>query len=395
MSRLSAGAELDELLARHSLDALRRREATAFDEAVGPLGGNLVLFGAGHLGRRFLAGLRSLGLEPLAFTDNDRTLWSTTVDGVPVLPPAEAARRFGTSAAFVVTIWRGEGTDRMGERRRQLEELGCRCVVPFALLSWKHPAAFLPHYALDLPHHVLEDAETVRRVFQLWADEASRTEYVAQVRWRLELDFDRLPSPVAHEIYFPDDLFGLRDDEVFVDCGAYDGDTLRRFLARRGEAFGGVVAFEPDPANFGRLREWVEGLAPVLQRKIRLHESAVGARRGAVAFSALGNEASFVGSGSIEVASVTIDEALGSAAPTYIKMDTEGSEPDALAGARTTIARHTPALAICCYHRQDHLWRIPELIRSAADGYRFFLRPHLLEVWDLVCYAVPSARLGG
>ncbi len=52
-----------------------------------------------------------------------------------------------------------------------------------------------------------------------------------------------------------------------------------------------------------------------------------------------------------------------------------------------------PVLTICSYHKQDHLWRIPLLIHSICDGYRFFLRPHLLEVWDLVCYAVPENRL--
>ena len=96
--------------------------------------------------------------------------------------------------------------------------------------------------------------------------------------------------------------------------------------------------------------------------------------------------------GSLQVESVAIDEALAGPRPTYIKMDTEGSEPDALAGAADTIARHAPALAICSYHQQDHLWLIPAFIRSVSDRYRFFLRPHLLEVWDLVCYAVPAER---
>jgi FkbM family methyltransferase len=388
----SAETELDDLLARHDLVSLKERERTAFDEATGPLASRLVLFGAGHLGRQTLSGLRRLGLEPVAFADNDPRLWHQSVDGIVVLPPAEAARQFGTSAAFIVTIWRGEGTDRMGERTGQLLQLGCRSVVPFALLFWKYPLVFLPHYALDLPHKVLIDEETVRSVLRLWADEASRREYVAQIRWRLELDFDGLPSPVSHEIYFPDDLFDLDGDEAFVDCGAFDGDTIRRFLVRRGDAFRRIAAFEPDPANFKRLAAYVASLPAGRQERILLFEKAVGARSGKVSFDARGNESSVVGSGSLQVESVAIDEALAGTRPTYIKMDTEGSEPDALAGAADTIARHAPALAICSYHQQDHLWLIPAFIRSVSDRYRFFLRPHLLEVWDLVCYAVPAER---
>jgi hypothetical protein len=68
---------------------------------------------------------------------------------------------------------------------------------------------------------------------------------------------------------------------------------------------------------------------------------------------------------------------------------------DALEGARKTIQRHAPILAICVYHRQDHVWRIPLLLRQWRDDYAFFLRPHNEEGWDLVCYAVPRARLAG
>ena len=79
--------------------------------------------------------------------------------------------------------------------------------------------------------------------------------------------------------------------------------------------------------------------------------------------------------------------------PTFIKMDVEGSEIDALIGAQNIIRKELPILAICAYHRQDHMWRIPSLIHSFSDQYCFFLRPHLSEGWDLVCYAIPLPRL--
>jgi hypothetical protein len=56
------------------------------------------------------------------------------------------------------------------------------------------------------------------------------------------------------------------------------------------------------------------------------------------------------------------------------------------------IREHSPILAISCYHLQDHLWSIPLLINSLNPDYDFYLRPHDLEVWDLVCYAIPCSR---
>ena len=87
---------------------------------------------------------------------------------------------------------------------------------------------------------------------------------------------------------------------------------------------------------------------------------------------------------------VALDTALSGAQPTYIKMDIEGAELDALNGARGIIKQYAPVLAICTYHLQDHLWKIPLLIESMNPGYNFFLHPHLVEGWDLVCYAIPN-----
>lgn len=391
LTRLALKKSVEELLDEGKAGALAR-EQTEFDRLAGPLAQRLVLFGAGGLGRKTLAGLRHLGIQPLAFADNNSALWDRTVDGVPVLSPAEAARRYGQSAAFVVTIWKARATERMAQREQQLRELGCRCVLSFGLLFWKYPDVFLPHYAVDLPHRVHEQAEAIFSTCDLWSDEASRREYLAQLRWRLHLDFGVLPDPVGHTIYFPQDLCPLVPGEVFVDCGAFDGDTIRSFLALPAPSFGKIFAFEPDPANFLGLQD---NLRQCPQREaIVAFQAAVGERQGRVVFSAEGTESSALGASGIEVDCVALDDVLkGDVAPTYIKMDIEGAELDALGGARRVIAEHRPVLAICSYHRQDHLWKVPQLIRSIAPDYSFFLRPHLLEVWDLVCYAIPRHRL--
>ena len=65
----------------------------------------------------------------------------------------------------------------------------------------------------------------------------------------------------------------------------------------------------------------------------------------------------------------------------------------ALEGARRTMERYAPILAVSTYHQQDHLCNVARLIHSMRSDYHFFLRPHMVEVWDLVCYAIPNHRL--
>jgi FkbM family methyltransferase len=389
----SLEAQLEELLGEELASAVDRAQST-FDRLTAPVGEPLVLFGAGGLGRKTLAGLRSQGIEPLAFADNNPALWNKSVDDLPVFSPQEAARRFGDRAAFVVTIWRAGGGHRLAHTRQQLLGLGCRRVVSFAPLFWKYAETFLPYYCWDVPHRICEQAVEVRQAFELWSDEASRREYLAQLRWRLLLDFDGLPSPVAHEQYFPPDLFLLSPDEVFVDCGAFDGDTLKSFIGRQGENFKGFVALEPDPTNFRKLESYVSTLGTSLKSKITLSPLAVAARAGKLYFEATGTAAATASvNGTLEVTCAPLDEILADNRPTFVKMDIEGAEMDALIGARGSIKKTLPVLAICVYHQPDHLWRIPLLIWSFSDQYRFFLRPHNEEGWDLVCYAVPVNRL--
>ena len=76
-------------------------------------------------------------------------------------------------------------------------------------------------------------------------------------------------------------------------------------------------------------------------------------------------------------------------------MDIEGSELDTLAGARELIQKNAPILAICAYHKRSDLWNIALFIHDISPDYSFPLRPlrpHLLEGWDLVFYAIPSSR---
>src|SRR5262245_48756519 len=174
-------SELERLLSEPEAAAAERAR-TSFDRVASPFQHRLVLYGAGNLGRKTLAGLRSLGFEPLAFSDGNSALWGSSVDGVEVLPPPEAARLFGDTAVFVITIW-GGAPEPLAFRKKALEDLGARTVVSFGDLYWKYPAVFLPHYAFDLPERVLQARADVAKASTLWGDDASRAEFLAQVRW--------------------------------------------------------------------------------------------------------------------------------------------------------------------------------------------------------------------
>ena len=334
------------------------------------------------------------GIEPLAFTDNAAGLWGKDVEGLKVLSPVNAARSFGETAAFVVTAF-SPACDFV-RFERQLRGLGCVKVAPFVALFWNYAEHCLPHVLVNLPQRVLADRDAVRKGFELFRDEASRREYVAQVRWRLWQDFAALPRPSAYGQYFPDDLFSLTAEEVFVDGGAYDGDTIRSIIERCA-SFRRIIALEPDPLNFKRLQQCVEKIIPPLRERISVCEVAVAATKGTVRFEPDGSTGGkILAQGGVEVACDTLENILAGLSPSYVKLDVEGAEHDALRGAAAILARGLTLWAVCVYHKQSDLWRLPLLVHaSVPDDYRFFLRKHGGEIFDTVCYAVPAKRVLG
>ncbi|HEL0742366.1 TPA: FkbM family methyltransferase [Streptococcus equi subsp. zooepidemicus] len=88
------------------------------------------------------------------------------------------------------------------------------------------------------------------------------------------------------------------------------------------------------------------------------------------------------------IKTIDLDSFLSEKDVTLIKMDIEGSEYDALMGAKRMIIENMPKLAICIYHTECHLWDIPLLIKEFVPEYKLYIRHYGENYWDTICYAV-------
>jgi FkbM family methyltransferase len=374
---------------REDVGIAGRRAAEAFDRAASPFEKRIVIYGAGELGQKVLAGLRANGLDAVAFADRNPATWSARTGGLAVFSPEDAVQRYGSDSVFVVAVWNPVAAGGLQEVLVWLKEAGCVRVVPFVWIFWKFPGTFLPYYLWDLPSRILQAASDVREAYNLFGGARSQREFLRQLEFRLTGDFSALRPPDGDLQYFPSRLFRPRPDECFIDCGAYDGDTLRGMADWTRGTFRKAVAFEADPKNFAKLGQTVES-DERMRGRVDMIEEAVGAEKCIVRFAASGlSSAAIAGSGGIEVQCSTLDEKLADQRPTYIKMDIEGAETDALRGASAVLASDRPTLAICVYHIQNDLWQIPRLIESLMPGCRFVIRPYCINGFELVCYVIP------
>jgi FkbM family methyltransferase len=300
----------------------------------------------------------------------------------------EAVHKFKGQAVFVVAIFHSSAG------QEQLKKLGCREVVTTPVLCRHFGSPLVPIASIDFPTAIDHHRPEVVRCEALWADEKSRALYKQILSWFLADDQATFAEhDPESDLYFPPDLWKPNAQEYFVDCGAFDGDSLLFLVHKTGSKFSGATAYEPDPKNFKALQERLAAQPPDLRQKIRPVNAAVGAKRGVVHFSVSGTAASSVKeSGALPVDCLALDDEFRDTHPTYIKMDLEGYELEALAGAGQLLASRPPILAITCYHKVEHLWQIPLLIRSYQPNYRFYLRRYAEDSWETVCYAVPPDR---
>jgi len=385
---MTATEQLLEQMLSVSVDESIENEATFYDRATRGMR-QAVLYGSGNLGKRVFRFLGDVQELPIAFCDSNPSLWGSFIEGVPVMSPDDAASLYGETATFIICTW-SPGQDRTHPAIfNRLRLLGCRSVVSFIPLFWKYHEKLLPYNRVDLPHLLLAAKDQVREAHSILNDERSKEEFVRQVGRLLADHLDALDEESPEEdIYFPEGLFTLTDHEFFVDCGAFDGDTLRPFLKAVNNLFSGVHAFEPDPENLRSLRDFIKTLSPDAQSKIVTSGNAVSDTVSTFMLDAQGSVSSCISDrGTVEISSVVLDDVITEPV-SYMKMDIEGFEPMALCGAKRIIQTYAPRLAVCMYHRQDHLWTLPLQIKSYHPDYKLYIRRHGT-LFDLVCYAVP------
>jgi FkbM family methyltransferase len=343
-----------------------------------------LLYGVSELGRLAIVGLAKVGIVPLAFVDDNKAIQGKLRHGIEVISLEEALETYGKYATYVTTMWRN-----IKSTLQLLRAMGMD-VISFPQLVRKYSDEFLPCFSLSLPAQLLEYEKIIKDTEKLWADEQSKQEYVSQIKWRYDLDTRALPpcNPLD-ELYFPFDLINPIEDEVFVDCGAYDGDTIQEFL-KQYRSFKKIISFEPDPNNYVKLAEYVHNLPDVFLGKVIPYNDAVGLYTGELDFTLLGTMSSYIGGGD-NVHCLALNDV--NVIPTYIKMDIEGSELLALQGAEHLIKENMPVLAICVYHLPNDLWEIPNYLHTMYPDYKLFLRRYLDEWCELICYAVPPNRL--
>lgn len=200
------------------------------------------------------------------------------------------------------------------------------------------------------------------------------------------IDVAKILIDMGNRQYF--DLPELQHEmeEVFVDAGCLNGITTKNFIKWAKNTYKKIYCFEPDPYSAQVCHDELQYL--VEANKAVIINKAVTEKNGVIGFSSYKNGYSHIGDGDIKVEAVALDDVLRNEKVTFIKMDIEGAEYEALNGARRIICEQRPKLAISVYHKKDDIYDIPELLLSYHPDYRFYLRHYSPFYEETILYAI-------
>ncbi|OGO90169.1 MAG: hypothetical protein A3F10_06385 [Coxiella sp. RIFCSPHIGHO2_12_FULL_42_15] len=270
---------------------------------------------------------------------------------------------------------------------KALRAKGHKTVAPFALLQVLAPEKFPPHlFYENWLESLFNHRDRLKTLMTMLADEKSLQVLDAIVGFRLSLEPEILSPVIDWDLYGSEDILNLSNEEIYIDGGTYDGDTIKSFINRVDGKFKRIIGFEPDTGTFQKLQQNFSH-----EPRVEPINKGLFSHKDTLYFDNVGTRGSMLVEGKMQGISVpvtSVDEVLQGAPVTLIKMNIEGAEIPALRGAAMSIARYKPKLGISIYHRSTDLWEIPFLVKELHSQYQFYLRQHDGGVIESVLYAV-------
>ncbi len=361
-----------------------------------------VLYGAGAEGVEFAKTLKYCDCLPVCFCDGHKTGIEPKT-GIKIISPSDLLGEYKNVNIIISSSMYRESIEA------DLKKLGIASerVLPkdllLLLLLLRIKPFFESNSSVYPPEYIKDNcffnmaytvdgiinsdnpcfAEKYEYTFDMLADDKSKKVFLDYLKFCL-LTTPIHPDSIKSQYFDP--VMNYTDNEVFVDCGAYTGDTALLFIDKVSGRYNHYYAFEPDAENRKKAESFLadKERITIIPKGLWNCEKTLFFNSGNASSSAVAED------GDVSVEVTSIDEYFSDKehVPTTIKMDIEGSELEALKGAVNTIRNNKPKLAICIYHKGEDLYKIPQFIQSCRDDYKFYIR-HYTDIYtELVLYAI-------
>ena len=215
-------------------------------------------------------------------------------------------------------------------------------------------------------------------------EDGSKPIFAGCVNFMFGGELETLKSITSEKDEAFNNILCLNSNESYLDLGAYRGDTVEEFLHYCANDYNSITAIEPDRRTFKKLAEYLENVP-----KSEAFQKAIYSKSQTLVFSSKAGRQSAISSKGEDIEAISVDELCADKTVTYIKMDVEGVEKEAIDGAVNTLQTQKPKLNIALYHKSADIFEIPLQIAKINRDYKFHIRRHpYIPCWDMNLYCV-------
>lgn len=185
--------------------------------------------------------------------------------------------------------------------------------------------------------------------------------------------------------YFDLPYLQKTEDDIYIDGGCFDGDSCLDFVNWTERKYKKIIAFEP---NSHSRKKCEEIIAKNDIKNIEIIPKGLFSKETTLRFINKESGSRLSDDGDIFVDVTSLDYILKGDPATFIKLDIEGAELEALKGAKETILKHRPKLAICIYHKPEDIYELPDYILSLVPDYKLYIRQYSNVEQETILYAL-------
>lgn len=340
-----------------------------------------IIYGAGYNGKLLYQMFAGRNIQVEAFYDDDRSRWGELFCGKKILTNAELKMfDINNTNIFISSMYVEQIIDKIVELGFEriytiIDKLLEKDTEDFKFIDYQTEPEYLNK--LDYLISKSEDEKT-RDYFKVIKKTISSGKAIREI----------IDLYCGEKQYFLDCFKEKLNDIVFVDAGAYTGDTVRE-LIDEGVKPKGVYCFEADSNNYSKLKAFKQQNTKI--KNLICENYALWNTRAKLGMKFSNYNARIDENGNeLTVEALTIDEYFEKIKVGFIKMDIEGAERKAIAGGMKTIKRDRPILAISIYHSLDDIVEIPKILMDNLKNYDFIVRHHSYTYSETILYGVPK-----
>ena len=335
----------------------------------------VVIYGMGDGALKIMRVLEKYNIELKGIFASDGFVRGHSFEGFPVKHLADIEEEFEEFIILMAFAIHDEATTEMIHKIAEKHEFYAPDV----------PVAGENLFTMDFYR---ENQSNFEKVYDLLADEQSKIVYRDILNFKISGKLSYLThceTPIS-EAY--QNIIKPDENEDYVDLGAYKGDTIQELLQFSNNSLNSITAFEADKKNYKKLCANVEKIG--FAEKANLLNVAAYREKDILLFTnKAGRQSAISKTQGIETEANSLDNVLEGKRASFINMDVEGAEKDAIEGCRNTIKVWKPKMLISAYHRSEDLFALPLQVLEIEPEYKIYFRHYrYIPAWDTNLYCV-------